>query len=140
MLDQHGRELRRSNRQRLPQRITLALLLLFTRLVRLFSLPLHRLAKSLAQPLLRQLRHAAIVLPQLKIVLETKSVLLMLGSLRNIPQQAQDSALSIRENDVSAGVKLKEEPILAIGEGDFDDTVGADLADGCDSPGAEEFA
>jgi hypothetical protein len=29
---------------------------------------------------------------------------------------------------------------LTVGEGDFDDTVGADLADGCDSPGAEELA
>jgi hypothetical protein len=62
------------------------------------------------------------------------------GSLRDIPQQAQDSALGICENDVAAGIKLEEESVLAVGEGDFDDTVGADLADGCDSPGAEELA
>jgi hypothetical protein len=64
----------------------------------------------------------------------------MLSSLRDVSQQAQDCALCICENDVSAGVKLEEESILAVGEGDFDDTVGADLADGCDSPGAKEFA
>ena len=64
----------------------------------------------------------------------------MLSSLRNVPQQSQDSALGVCENDVSAGVKFEEESILAVGEGNFDDTVGADLADGCDSPGAEELA
>jgi hypothetical protein len=64
----------------------------------------------------------------------------VLSSLRNVPQQSQDSALGVCENDVSAGVKFEEESILAVGEGNFDDTVGADLADGCDSPGAEELA
>jgi len=64
----------------------------------------------------------------------------MLGSLGDIPQQAQNSALGVCENDIAAGVKLKEESILAVGKGDFNDTIGAYLADGCDSPGAKEFA
>jgi hypothetical protein len=140
MLDQHRRELGCSDSQRLPQRIALALLLLLARLVRFFSLPLHRLDESLTDPLLGQFRHAAIVLPQLEVILETKSVLLVLSSLGDIPQQAQDSALGICKNDIAASVKLEEEPILAVGEGNFNDTVGAYLADGGNSPGAKELA
>jgi len=140
MLNKHRRELRRRNRQRLPQRIPLLHLLLLPRLIRLFPLPLHRPAQSLPHPLFSERRHPTVILPLLKIILQPQAILLMLRALTDVPQKPQNRELPIRKHDVAARIELQEQAVLPVRERDLDDPIGAHLAHGRDTAGSQELA
>mgnify|MGYP007026586870 CR=1 FL=1 len=74
---------------------------------------------------------------QRKIVLEAYAVALVLGAFVDISEEGDDVEFVVGKDDVSAGVELEEQVVLAVGELNVDDAVGADLGDRRDSSGTE---